>query len=90
MHMMGLKNSPNCEQCNLNTMEYFEHVLLFCPSYEEYRNRLKNTLNDLGINQITVANLMGAANVQGNAKVRINDAVAEFIKKSMGKRIRDL
>ena len=88
--MKGLKNTPNCEQCNLNTREDVEHVFLFCPSYEEHRSTLKNKLKDLGINQFTLANLLGVANVQETSKTLINYEVADFIKKSMGKRIRDL
>ena len=90
MHMKDLKNTPNCEQCNLNTREDVDHVLLHCPKYEENRGILKNKLNDLGVNQFTVANLMGAADVEETSKMKINDEVANFLKKSMGKRIRDL
>ena len=89
MHMKDLKNTPNCEQCNLNTRDV-EHVLLHCPKYEENRGILKNKLNDLGVNQFTVANLMGAADVEETSKMKINDEVANFLKKSMGKRMRDL
>ena len=82
MYMKGLKNTPNCEQCNLNVHEDVEHVLFFCPKYEDNRKRLIDKLKEIGINQVTKATLLGAAVTEESKKRIINEEVGTFLKKS--------
>ena len=88
MYIKGLKTTRNCEQCNLNIIEDVEHVMLFCPKYEENRRIMKNKLQQLGIQQTTLANLLGAANTEEAKKVKITEVVGEYIGKSL--RVKEL
>ena len=83
MYMFGLKNTRNCENCNLRDTEDVQHVMLFCPKYDENRKIMKDKLHAIGIQHITLGNLLGAANCDETTKVKINQITGEFIEKSL-------
>ena len=63
-------------------------MLLQCPKYETNRNQLKKELQDLGIQQITTAILLGAADTDEATKVKITEILGDFIERSL--RYKDL
>ena len=83
MNQWKLINSPNCDQCNLKVPEDVEHVLLICPKYQENRHILKQRLQKLGVNQLTLQNLPGGANTNEISRKKINDEVGNFIRNSV-------
>ena len=83
MHMFGLKQTRNCENCNLGEVEDVQHVMLFCPKYAENRNIMKEKLQALGIQYLTIGNLLGGANCDEPTKEKINQITGEYIEKSL-------
>ena len=88
MFAKGLVDSPNCKQCNLNVNEDVEHVLLNCPTYQENRDTLKTNLSYLGIQNLSLKNLLGGANKDDSTLKLITKEVGVFLEKSV--RIKDL
>ena len=81
--MFGLKQTRNCENCNLGEVEDVQHVMLFCPKYAENRNIMKEKLQALGIQYLTIGNLLGGANCDEPTKEKINQITGEYIEKSL-------
>ena len=88
MHAKGLKDTSDCQECNLNIEENIHHVLLQCTAYQNNRRSLINKLQSLGLQQITVANLLGAADLETTENSLVTQEVGTFIEKSL--RIKEL
>ena len=77
---IGRSNTNLCTQCNSGEIEDTDHFLLTCQNYSVPRNRLALSLRNLGINQLTSQNLLGAANVDLEAKIKITKELVIFLK----------
>ena len=73
-------NTHLCTKCTLQVSESVDHYLLYCPAYAEQRNRLRNSLREMGINDLNKAELLGSSNNKVHIKNRITRQLGIFIR----------
>ena len=83
LHAKNMKDSPKCQACNLDVDEDVNHVLLHCPASQENRQSMLRNLQDLGIEQASIKDLLGAANLSPKKKLAVTLEVGSFLKKSL-------
>ena len=57
--------------------------MLFCPKYAENRKIMKDKIQALGIQYLTLGNLLGGANCEESTKDEIIQITGEYIEKSL-------
>ena len=79
MYDKGLTDSPKCKQCNIDVDESVQHVMLHCQRYQNERDILKQNLYNLGIQDISLKNMLGGADTDPHILKAINREVGIFI-----------
>ena len=80
-YLQRINRSPTdtCTNCNSGEIEDINHYLLECQKYSNERTRLINFLNSIGIIQITINDLLGAAVSETETLQKINLEVSLYI-----------
>ena len=88
MAAKGLRDSPNCTQCDLQVNEDTQHYLLHCTGYNDIRQTMKENLSQIGVTNMTIPVLLGSSDYDDKTKHMITDEIGRFITKTT--RINDL
>ena len=80
LHRINLSPTELCNQCNAGEIEDVEHFLLHCQKYNPQRMRLFSFMRSIGFPNVTLNNLLGAANTDIENKKRITMQLATYIK----------
>ena len=75
-------NSNICEACTEQEFESVSHYLIRCPAYYQQRKTLKESLEKLGIKELTTNVLLGSSDKDINIKKQITKILAIYITKT--------
>ena len=77
---MDRADTPLCTKCTSGREENAKHYLLECTSYNNQRRILTEALRKLGINNLSMKNLLGGAEENEHKKKEITRLVGIYIK----------
>ena len=81
LHKIGQNPSPFCSHC-LNIEETTQHLILYCPQYDQQRSHLFTSLRNLNIqqNEITLKLLLSGGGFSPDKKKQIFIALFQYFK----------
>ena len=79
-YIMKRADTPICTKCTRGREENAKHYLLECTAYINQRRTLKEALRKIGINDLSMKNLLGGAEANEHKKKEITRLVGIYIK----------